>query len=78
MHLNAPLLTFLAITRLKPDQFTCQKYAKNLIIYKSFMIVGGWFLGIQEVIAKRSSRIQRALPPQIAMCIADASPLFTI
>jgi PadR family transcriptional regulator PadR len=45
MRLNAPLLTFLAITRLKPDQFTCQKYAKNLIIYKSFMIVGVWFVG---------------------------------
>ena len=50
MRLNALLLTFLAITRLKPDQFTCQKYAKNLIIYKSFMIVGVWFVDHTEVI----------------------------
>jgi len=52
MRLNAPLLTFLAITRLKPDQFTSQKYAKNLIIYKSFMIVGVWFVGKPSLISR--------------------------
>ena len=56
MRLNALLLTFLAITRLKPDQFTCQKYAKNLIIYKSFMIVGVWLVGNPEL--KHQSRFE--------------------
>jgi hypothetical protein len=57
MRLNAPLLTFLAITRPKPDRFTCQKYAKNLIIYKSFMIFRVWLVGTcSEVIVSRYTR----------------------
>ncbi len=29
----------------EPDQFTCQKYAKNLIAHKPFMIIEVWIVG---------------------------------
>jgi len=51
MRLNAPLFDIPCDhPRLKPDQFICQKFAKNLIIYRPFMIAGVWFVGKREVI----------------------------
>jgi len=50
MRLNAPLLTFLAIHPPEARPVHMSEIAKNLIIYKSFMIVGVWFVDHTEVI----------------------------
>jgi hypothetical protein len=52
-----PMFTFLAMIRWNTAQFTCQKYARNLIIDKSFMIIEVWLVGYSSMTRSPSSKL---------------------